>query len=391
MRSIFRVGVRAGRWPPTRNLFAALRDFDLPTRGRLFDILIPMDESLAAPVTPPTLQIEQLVFARSPFGLVATALIIFVLMFGSLLAVAGIEHVATFHRVGGIIVFTDAGWPALVLSLLCAGSLAMQRYARLAEAKETASYAKILTGGMASALGITGARPASARLVRATLIGLVLGLALSAFIRISETSEGHVIPPLTMIWFALATTLLLILFARGVEQTRAGSRAYVHLLNAELKIDLLRIDQLAVLGRSAARSALVWFVVSAIACLFFAGGDLDWLTVALIVGCAVMGGGIFISTMSRIHKKIRAAKAAELEHIRCQVETMRAQMEDDQQASARLHGLLAYEKRISEAPEWPFDQTTLVRVVASAFILTVPWFGQAVAAFAVERLAQIAK
>ena len=34
MRSIFRVGaVQAPA--PTRNLFAALRDFDLPTRGRL--------------------------------------------------------------------------------------------------------------------------------------------------------------------------------------------------------------------------------------------------------------------------------------------------------------------------------------------------------------------
>ena len=60
-------------------------------------------------------------------------------------------------------------------------------------------------------------------------------------------------------------------------------------LNAELKIDLLRIDQLAVLGRSAARTALIWFVISAIACLFFIGGDLDWLTIALIV--CVCGDG----------------------------------------------------------------------------------------------------
>src|ERR1700733_11738736 len=34
MRSIFRVGERCGAGAPTRNLFAALRDFDLPTRGR---------------------------------------------------------------------------------------------------------------------------------------------------------------------------------------------------------------------------------------------------------------------------------------------------------------------------------------------------------------------
>src|SRR5262249_54105233 len=157
------------------------------------------------------------------------------------------------------------------------------------------------------------------------------------------------------------------------------------------KIDLLRTDQLAVLGRSAARTALIWFVISAIACLFFINGELNWLTILLIVSCAAMGGGIFVSIMSRIHKQIVSVKSSELEHVRCQVEAMRAAMHDDAQAAQRLHGLLAYEKRISEAPEWPFDQTTLVRVVASAFLLTVPWFGQAVAAFVVERLAQFAK
>ena len=52
----------------------------------------------------------------------------------------------------------------------------------------------------------------------------------------------------------------------------------------------------------------------------------------------------------------------------------------------RLQGLLAYEARIQAVHEWPFDQTTLVRVLASAFILTVPWFGQAIVQYFVEHL-----
>jgi hypothetical protein len=56
-----------------------------------------------------------------------------------------------------------------------------------------------------------------------------------------------------------------------------------------------------------------------------------------------------------------------------------------------LQGLLAYEARIMAVHEWPFDQTTLMRVGASALILAVPWFGQAVAAFVVERFADIPK
>ena len=111
-----------------------------------------------------------------------------------------------------------------------------------------------------------------------------------------------------MIWFGAATTLLSVLFARGVEQTRAGGRGYARALDAELKIDLLRLDTLAVLGRFGARSALVWFVVSAVACLFFVGGDLNWLTILLIAACAAMGVGLFVSIMSRIHRQIAKVK-----------------------------------------------------------------------------------
>lgn len=193
-------------------------------------------------------------------------------------------------------------------------------------------------------------------------------------------------PPLALVWFVFATTFVVILFSRGVEQTRAGSRVYARLLASELKIDLLRTDTLAVLGRSAARSALIWFVVSAVACLFFVGGDLNWLTVLLIVACAAMGIIHFATVMSRIHKQIMLAKALELEHIRRQIETQRSAMTTDDHAATRLNGLLAYEKRISEAHEWPFDQATLLRVGASSLILTVPRFGQDVAAYVADHL-----
>ena len=91
--------------------------------------------------------------------------------------------------------------------------------------------------------------------------------------------------------------------------------------------------------------------------------------------------------MIGIHRQILAAKATELEHVRQRIDALRANLHDDAFASASLHGLLAYEKRVSEAQEWPFDQTTLVRVGASALILTVPWFGQALVAYVVEHMA----
>jgi hypothetical protein len=348
--------------------------------------------SEAIPATKQTtagLPFEQQLYERSPFGILATTAIVFALLFGAFLAVATAENIPTIRHAGSGAFFSDAAWPALVLTLLCCAALAMQRYARVAEGRDAAAYANILSGGIASALDVTSYVPRQARLGRATLIGLAVGLVISAIVRISEFREGHIIPPLTLGWFAAATSFMVILFARGVEQTRAGTQGYARMLNAELKIDLLRTDTLAVLGRSAARSALIWFVISAVACLFFVGGDLNWLTILLIAACAAMGLGHFVIVMSRIHRQIMAAKVAELEHIRRQIDAMRGRLAEDDHAGARLSGMLAYERRIQDAPEWPFDQTTAVRVGASALILTVPWFGQAIAAYVVEHLGHI--
>src|SRR5262249_14146340 len=107
--------------------------------------------------------------------------------------------------------------------------------------------------------------------------------------------------------------------------------------------------------------------------------------VFLLAGCAAMGIWIFLATMEMVRRKIRAAKAVELERVRDQIEAAR------DNPGEKLQGLLAYEARIQAVHEWPFDQATLVRGAASAFILAVPWFGQAIAAFAVEHMAVLAK
>lgn len=344
-----------------------------------------MGQSPEAPANP-DLPFEQALYERSPFGLFATTTLVFVVLFGSFVAIAAAEGVIAVHRVGRFVGVTDVAWSALVLSLLCCAALMMQRYVRLAEGRDTGDYAKILTGGMASARDLTAMVATEARFGRSTLSGLGIGIALSILIRLSEIGEGRLVPDGVILWYALVTTFLAVLFARGVEQTRAGNRGYARTLNTQLKIDLLRTDLLAVLGRSAARSALIWFVISAVACLFFVGDDLNWLTILLAGACAAMGMGHFAAVMSRIHRQILAAKKTELENIRCGIDALRDGLHEDAFASAKLHGLLAYEKRVSDAPEWPFDQTTAVRVGASALILTVPWFGQAAVQYLIDHL-----
>ena len=336
------------------------------------------------------LPFEQQIFERSPFGTLLTAAILLILFFGSFVAIALLQGVPVFSLADYELGISPVAWSALALSLLCCTALAMQRFSRSWEAADRSAYAAILTGGVASAMTVTGIAARQARLGRATLIGLVAGIIISLIVRYTEIREGHLLHWGAMVWFAVMSTLLSVLFSRGVEQTSAGNRAYGDVLKAELKIDLLRIDTLAVLGRSAARAALIWFVISAVACLFFISGDLDWLTIGLIVACAAMGMGIFASIMLRIHRQIVAAKNVELEHIRRQIDPLRGAMQDDHNAAMRVQGLLAYEKRISDAHEWPFDQTTLVRLGASAFILVVPWLGRAAAEYLIEHFDRIA-
>jgi hypothetical protein len=328
---------------------------------------------------------EQSLFERSPLGTFSTVVALFAVMFGSFIVVALIWQIPfVAPTVQGTT--TTAGWPAMVLSLLCCTALAAQRYVRLWEARELPAYAKILSGGLASAKQITRAVPRDLKLWPATLIGVTAGLILSAVVWASEVGEGHRMPLGAVIWFTAATTFLTVLFTRGIAQTQAGSTGYRQALNDQLKVDLLRTDALAVVGRSAARVALIWFVTSAVACLFFVGGDLNWLTVLLIAACVATGVIVFVSIMGPVHRRIVAIKTVELEHVRHQIETARARMHEDAHDATRLHGLLAYEKRIQETQEWPFDQSTLVRVGAYILIPTVPWFGQAVVQYFVEHL-----
>jgi hypothetical protein len=191
-------------------------------------------------------------------------------------------------------------------------------------------------------------------------------------------------------WFTCAAILVGVLFFRGIVLTGAAARHSREFLQAGLQIDLLRIDQLYPWGRAASRTALIWFAVSAATLLQFVGDrGFDPYTIALVVGSAAIGAWVFVSMLGLIHHEIRQAKASELETLRAEIAALRAALHADPAAPAKLQSLLAYEARIAAAPEWPFDQTILVRVGASALILTVPWFGQAIAGLMVEHFGKL--
>jgi hypothetical protein len=321
--------------------------------------------------------LEQRLFVLSPFNTFWTTLIIFAVLVGSFIVAALLSGISPFAIDAHGIHLAASTRFAAQFSLLITTVLGMQRFARVRERADLMAHAAVLKGGIADAREVTSLTPGSAMLGRATVTGVIVGILLC--LTIVRPTPG-LQTAATYAWFCVITVLIAVLFARGVALTRGASRDTRRNIENKLIVDLLRVDRLSVVGRSAARVALIWFVISAVICLFFIGGGIDPFTIGLLIGCAAMGIWIFVATMETVRRKIRIAKAAELERVRSEIDVARNDPGD------HLQGLLAYEARIAEVREWPFDQTTLVRVVGSAFILTVPWFGQAIVQYFVEHL-----
>ena len=353
-----------------------------------------MSDTLLDTAGPPTPQVqeptvEQRLFAWSPLGTGATAFVIFLILAGLYAGAATLSGwpLLDVGRPGPLLPQETRG--ALVLSLLIATALGMQRYARLKDLED----AKRATGVLAKCFnrnyfGEISKKELSRRLGLATAIGVTVGLALAVFFN-HRTAEQNWMLSAPRLWFAFASVILSLLFARGVVLTRMGAAATRRFIERDLVIDLLRIDELAPLGKSAARVSLIWFSVSAVSSLSLSSDMGLVASIALIVGCAGIGVGIFVLTMEKVHRKIKAAKTAELSRLRDQMDSLRHELHANAEAALKLQGLIAYEQRVERAPEWPFDQTTAMRLGASALLLTVPWFGQALAQSLVDRVGQI--
>jgi len=334
--------------------------------------------------------LEQRLFVYSPVGTLATAVLIFVVLAGSFALAWEISgkpfltvtdsqiHIGTLIRL--------ALWFCVILTTV----LGMQRYVRVKDREDLGRYAAVLRGGWESAARISQLTPGNVHLVFANIAGLAIGLGASWFFFVSSRSGNLLGYPALLIWFTVVATLLALTFTRGVVLTRAGGGSVRRTIEEELIIDLLRIDRLTVIGSSASRPALIWFAVSAAILLIFIGGGITAFTIAFLVACLAMGIWVFVATMEHVHRRILSTKAAELERLRGEIDALRVRAANEADCSVKLQGLLAYEARIMAAPEWPFDQTTLARVGASALILTVPWFGQAVAAYVVDHMSRIA-
>ncbi len=331
-----------------------------------------------APRGPRPSYFEQRLFELSPFGVWLTAGLVYAALIGAFALTALVDARPWLVQSAGGVVLDDRARIALVLAFIVCAVLALQRYSRLKDDEDAPAMARVL--GRCADWQPQGFSPR--RLQAMTAAGVVISLAASLLLLPRDHVRSD---PASSAWFAGASVLLGVLFFRGIELTRVGSSHTAKAVRS-LEVDLLRVDQLYPWGRAAVRTSLIWFTVSAATTLLFASNGLTLYMVFILVACAAIGVWVFVGTLSMVHRRIRLVKAAALEDIRTEIADLKARLHADAGAPAKLQALLAYEGRIAAAPEWPFDQTILVRLCASALILTVPWFGQALAGLVVEHI-----
>lgn len=337
---------------------------------------------MAAPRSARRTNAEQWLYEHSPFGTLLTSILLFVVLFAGFAAAQMLDGLSFFDPRGQVAGLNDGVWPAIVLSLMLAVILGTQHYARARDGADTPAYAQVFRRSQPEPDFLTaGVRR---NLVIATLVGLIAGVGLTAVSVPRGVLWRH---PLMMCWFVAIESMVSILFARGIVMSTRSNELFSRSIRENLQIDLLRIDLLSVIGRNVARTALIWFAVAAVICLFFVGHNMAVSTFVTMLGAAAMGFWIFLHPMAQVHQRIRAAKQAELERVRRSIAGLSVEAPTNGEAASRLHGLLAYEARIEAVREWPFDQTTALRLSAYLLIPAIPWFGQAIVQYFVERLA----
>lgn len=185
-------------------------------------------------------------------------------------------------------------------------------------------------------------------------------------------------------------SILLLMLVFAVMGQRAGasvslSRLLSRIGREQTRIDLLDLAPLRPFARLGVRQAVYWFIGSAIASLLIVEGDTE---PAVTSGVIAVTLGLGLLSLLRpnlgIHERLRAEKQAELTRVRREIgrraEALLAG--GPTAADPGLASLIAYEARIGQVREWPFDAPTLGRFALFFLIPVGSWIGGAL----VERI-----
>lgn len=151
------------------------------------------------------------------------------------------------------------------------------------------------------------------------------------------------------------------------------------------RVRLLGRAELRPFVRCGVRLGRNWFIGSAIAMLLLLDLRLTGVVIAVLLLTLGLGVASLILPCFGVHQRLRQAKRTELARLRAAIEARSEALFSagpDPDDDSRLPALLAYESRVQQAGEWPFDTPTLLRFALLVLIPIASW----VAGALVERL-----
>jgi hypothetical protein len=141
-----------------------------------------------------------------------------------------------------------------------------------------------------------------------------------------------------------------------------------------LKVDLLDVKQWAPFVRQGLLTALLIVGLVSILSLMLLDPT-EWPVIAAGVGlCLSLALLGFWLPVRGAHRRIRLVRDDELEWIRQQIHLARDRLQDAA-VSGEMGDLIAYHQLIEEAPDWPFQASSLVQVVLYLLIPVASWVG----------------
>ena len=199
-------------------------------------------------------------------------------------------------------------------------------------------------------------------------------------------------------WSLQAICIVAVGFACWVVLGRAwvylidSARLYSQIGERHVEVDLLDLRPVSPLTRHGLR--IVLLVVLSIPLTLVLATVASPLASSSPTTLAIHGGlwlvpvaaAVFVLPLRGLRRQIRSRKAEELTRVREEIlldrNLVARRDSGSAEASTRLPGLLAFEKRIESVREWPFDASTLTRFFLYIAIPLGSWLGGAL----VERL-----
>jgi hypothetical protein len=220
--------------------------------------------------------------------------------------------------------------------------------------------------------------------LRAALLGALAGLAVDWIGRpaggsVAGVWRGH------LLWIWILNPLLFTAMGVLVQVSADRARLFRE-LGRRTRVRLGEVGPLAPFARTGLRTALLWFLGTSLASLALVDTDAPALVLSILVGTTGIAVFSLLAPSGGVHERLRDAKRAELAWLRDEIARRSDALRRGEAAgAAQLPALLAWEARVVDSPEWPFDTSTWLRFAALLLVPLGSWLGGALVEHVVER------